>query len=221
MDHRLSAASASWENGDAAGGWIGPLLDEFGPTLGHAVPRDYEAYAVVPLFVGEEGADRRDYRVLAEIIDLLSPFTPEQVVHTALWEGWGWLSDPGDDARSVAASIVFHAGPNDVDALRRAREEVARSRVVRPEVARLLLPHRDYIVWSGPLSSALALRHADDLPSMVWPDDRSWFIGAPIYTCEIALGADEHVIHALLDAPTMQALGARRAERDDILLIDD
>ena len=221
MDHRLSAASASWEDGGAAGDWIGPLLDEFGPTLGHAVPRGYEAYAVVPLFVGEEGSDRRDYRILAEMIAVLSPFTREQVVHSALWEGWGWLSDPGDHDRSAAASIVFHSGSNGQDTLRQAREEVARSRLIRPEVARLLLPHRDYIVWSGPLSSALALRHADDLPSMVWPDDRSWFIGAPIYTCEIALGADEHVIHALLDAPTMQALGARRAERDDILLIDD
>lgn len=146
MDHRLSAASASWEDGGVAGGWIGPLLDEFGPTLGHAIPRGYEAYAVVPLFVGDEDADRRDYRVLAEIIALLSPFTREQVVHTALWEGWGWLSDPGDRDRSAAASIVLHAGPNNRDALRWAREEVARNRVIRPSVARLLLPHRDYIV---------------------------------------------------------------------------
>ena len=27
-------------------------------------------------------------------------------------------------------------------------------------------------------------------PSLIWPTDRAWFIGIPIYTAEIAIGAE-------------------------------
>lgn len=88
-------------------------------------------------------------------------------------------------------------------------------RVARPDAPPLALPERNYFLWSGSLSSAAALRHAGDIPSLIWPEDRSWFIGAPIFTAEIAVGADERTIQDVLDAP---ALGARRAERGGVLM---
>lgn len=98
---------------------------------------------------------------------------------------------------------------------------MALNRVARSNTAPLRLPQRNYLVWSGPLSSTLALRHTGDIPSMIWPDDRSWFIGAPIYTCEIVFGADDRIVRAVVETPAIRALRARRAERDDKRHIDD
>jgi hypothetical protein len=69
------------------------------------------------------------------------------------------------------------------------------------------------------LRSALAFRHhAPSLPSLVWPDDRSWFLGAPIYTNEIAAAGPPAVIDAVLvDA----RLAARATSVDDDLDIHD
>lgn len=221
MDDHLTAAAASWEDGGRAGDWIGLGLGELGPTLGHAVPDGFERYAVIPIPSGDEVPGRQDYRVLGALVDQLAPFTGGQVVHTALWEGWGWLYDRHENPRTAPGSSVFLVGPHSRKDLRWAQKRMARDRVARSNAAPLRLPHRNYLVWAGPLSSSLALRHTGDIPSLIWPDDRSWFIGAPIYTCEIAIGANDHIIRALLDAPTMQALGAHPAERDEILLIDD
>lgn len=98
---------------------------------------------------------------------------------------------------------------------------MARRRIARPDVPPLTLPARNYFLWSGPLSSAAALRHTGDIPSLIWPEDRSWFIGAPIYTSEIALGADERIIRTLLNAPQLRSLGARVAVRSEVLQGDD
>jgi hypothetical protein len=46
-----------------------------------------------------------------------------------------------------------------------------------------------------------------------WPDDRSWFVGLPIYTNEIAVAGTAAMADALLVAPR---LDARRATSDDV-----
>jgi hypothetical protein len=62
-------------------------------------------------------------------------------------------------------------------------------------------------------------RHqADSRPSLIWPDVRSWFIGAPIYTNEIAVAGPTGVIDAVLADPLLLA---RTATRDEELDIDD
>jgi hypothetical protein len=220
MDEYFTAAGASWDSEPTAGEWIGPLLDVFGATLGHAVPVGYEAYAVVPIPWGDEMPERHDYPVLEDLIEQLAPFTGAQIVHTALWEGWGWLYDRDQDPRTAPGSAAF-AFPHDETALSHAQETMGRRRVARPDAAPLMLPQRNYFLWSGPLSSVAALRHNGDIPSLIWPEDRSWFIGAPIYTREIAVGADGRIIRAVLDAPRLHALGVRRAKRDEVLQGDD
>ena len=85
-----------------------------------------------------------------------------------------------------------------------------------PDAEKLALPHRDYYLWTGPLLSATAF--GDSPPSLIWPDDRSWFVGVPIYTNEIAVGGTAALVDAILaDA----RLDARRATPDDVLDIDD
>ncbi len=55
-------------------------------------------------------------------------------------------------------------------------------------------------------------------PSLIWPEDRSWFVGAPIYTNEIGVAGTTVVVDAVVAHPR---LNARRATPDDVLDIDD
>lgn len=223
VDPYFAAAGAAWDAGPKAGEWIAPLLAEFGATLGHAVPGGYASYAVVPIADDDRG--RQDHAVLDAVLASLAPSTGEQLVHVGLWEGWGWLYDHGDDPRTApgmgAFGLVVSDGvwTSDAESTRAAVDAMARKRVARPDAAPLELPHRRYFLWSGPLASATALRHAGDIPSLIWPDDRAWFVGAPIYTRELALGGDAPTVGAVVDA--LSARGARTASRDEVLDIDD
>jgi hypothetical protein len=96
---------------------------------------------------------------------------------------------------------------------------MAAERVEAPDTEPLRLPDRDYHLWSGPLRSALAFGgEGPRLPSLIWPEDRAWFVGAPIYTEEIAVAGPEAVIEAVLADPH---LAARRATPDNELDVDD
>jgi len=223
-------AGASWDEGPAAGAWIGARLGEFGASVGHAVPHGYDAYAVVPLRPHTEHADHLEdaHATLARVLDALAPSTGDQPVHCGLWEGWGFLYDHGTDPRyapGMGALVGWDAdeprpGADELERARAsAREAMASRRVERPAAEPLHLPHRAYYLWTGPLRAALAMRalHSDP-PSLVWPDDRTWFVGAPIYTREIAVGAATHVVDALVANP---ALAARRVAPHDTLDIAD
>lgn len=223
----LQEAGAVWDDGPAAGGWIAARLGEFGPSVGHAVPHGYEAYAVVPLGRDPE-APRDAWRVLGRVLDVLASSTPDQPVHCGLWEGWGYLYDHGADPRYAPGMGAFVAWdpagpvPDEVEASRARAEAtaaMAATRVERPAAAPLDLPHRAYHLWTGPVGAALALEavHGDP-PSLIWPQDRTWFVGAPIYTREIAVGAAAHLVDALLADPSLRA---RRADPADVLDIDD
>ncbi len=99
-----------------------------------------------------------------------------------------------------------------------AAAELAAMRVERPDAAPLDYPHRSRFLWTGPLRSALALRRHDVLPSVVWPEGRSWFLGIPEYAREAALGGPADLVEAVL---TDYQLGARRATPSTVLDIDD
>jgi hypothetical protein len=220
----LLAVGAAWDEGPDAGGWIAGRLAPFGASLGHAVPLGYEAYAVVPIPPDD---DRRALPVVEALIDVLGPFTGDQPVHFGMWEGWGWWYDTGGDPRTapgIAVSVAWpdgHGRPAQAEidrALADAREELATRRVECPDAEPLDLPHRRYYLWTGPLRSATAFRHEPDPPSLVWPEDRAWFVGAPIYTNEIAVAGTAAVVDAVVADPR---LGARRSTPDDVLDGDD
>jgi hypothetical protein len=222
----LLAVGAAWDDGPGAGAWIADRLGPFGASVGHAVPLGYEAYAVVP--ISSLHADRGSLPVIEALLEALGSLTSHQPVHFGMWEGWGWWYDTGGDPRTAAGMYVGIAWPEDdvrpaqeeIDrALAEAREELTAQRVESPDVEPLDLPHRRYYLWTGALRSAMAFRHEPhNPPSLIWPEDRSWFVGAPIYTNEIAVAGTTAVVDAVVDDPR---LNARRATPDDVLDIDD
>jgi hypothetical protein len=221
----LAAAGAAWTPGPTVGGWIAPRLGPFGPSVGHAVPLGYEAYAVVPIVPREDGEPEETLGALDPLLEVLAPFTGGQPVHTAMWDGWGWWHPTGTAPRPAGVGVHWdpdgpQPSPEELARLRaEAQAEVARDMVEVPDVAPLDLPHRRYHVWTGPLRSAAALRSwLHNPPSLIWPRDRSWFVGIPIYTFEIAVGGASPVIDAIL---AERELNARRVGTDDVLDGDD
>ena len=224
----LVAVDAAWDDGPGAGGWIADRLAPFGASVGHAVPLGYVAYAVVPVPSDDLQTDGGCFSVLAPLLDVLGPFTGDQPVHCGMWEGWGWWYDKGADPRTALGMEAVIAWPEGDDrpareeidrALAEAREELAPERVERPDVEPLDLPCRRYYLWTGPLRSATAFRHQPhDPPSLIWPADRSWFVGAPIYTNEIAVAGTTVVVDAVV---ADSRLTARRAMPDDVLDFDE
>ncbi len=225
----LLAAGAGWDDGPDAGRWIADRLAPFGATVGHAVPCGYPAYVVVSV-PPDEGSDT-DLDVVTSLdaaLDVLAPFTGSRAVHAGMWEGWAWWYDTGADPRTapgMGVGIAWAEGDErpaqeEIDRLlAEARDALAAERVERPDAEPLELPHRSYYLWTGPLRSATAFRQQPrDPPSLIWPDDRSWFVGAPIYTNEIAIAGTPVVVDAVVAEPR---LIARRARTDDVLDIDD
>jgi len=97
--------------------------------------------------------------------------------------------------------------------------ELAAERVEPHDVEPLELPDRRYYLWTGPLQSATAFRqHPHDPPSLIWPKDRSWFVGAPIYTNEIAVAGTTVVVDAVVADPR---LNAHRGTPETVLDGDD
>jgi hypothetical protein len=224
----LLAVGAAWEHGPGAGDWIAERLGPFGGAVGHAAPLGYEAYAVVPIaFEDESQTDSAAVIVTDAVVEVLGPFTGEQAVHCGVWEGWPWWYPTGGDPRRPQGTEVAIAWPEgapptqaEIDrALAEAREHLAADSVEFPDAQPLELPHRRYYLWTGPLRSVTALREKwEDPPSLVWPEDRSWFLGAPIWTNEIAVAGTKLLIDAVVGDPR---LNARHATPDDELDIDD
>jgi hypothetical protein len=222
----LLAVGAAWDDGPGAGAWIEDRLGPFGPSVGHAVPLGYEAYAVVRIPPDDEHTNDGSVPTIEATLDVLDPFTGDQPVHFGMWDGWSIWYDTGTDPRAGLAVGVYWSEEDDPPThaeLDRARAEgrelFAAERVECPDADPLVLPHRRYYLWTGPLRAATAFRHEPHSPpSLFWPDDRSWFVGIPIYTNEIAVAGTAAMIDGLLAAPP---LNAHRATPDDVLDIDD
>ena len=188
------------------------------------MPLGYPAYAIVSID-RIDSDDDEDHRVLEALLHVLEPFTGDQPTHSGMWPGFGYMYETGDDPRVGTGVGVWWDGEGppptqtEIDRIRtEAIEEEAARRVECPDVAPLELPWREYYLWTGPLRSALAFRHQSFPPSLVWPEDRSWFVGAPIWTNEIAVAGSDDAIAAVLSDP---GLLARTATTDDELDIDD
>ncbi|MEU4545613.1 hypothetical protein [Nonomuraea dietziae] len=158
---------------------------------------------------GTAGWDEGDVRVgglapaaLAALIDVLEPFTGAQDCFHALWEGWGWVDGSGlaifsfsDDGRVERAPAAEPGVPAEVWALPRLR-----------------LPDRDYLLFRGPLRSAMAMGwHGSPLwfepqsPSLLWPADRSWCVGTEIDFDSTLVGGSAELVAAVLAAPGLEA----------------
>ncbi|GAA1729289.1 hypothetical protein GCM10009809_26050 [Isoptericola hypogeus] len=237
MNDALARAGARWDDDPSAGEWILPLLGDPGAAVEAHVPRGYDAYAVVPYPLDEDGAVRvraADDRLEA-LLDVLAPHTGDQPVHVGLWEGWGFLYDHGGDpatAPGMAALVASDERPRwwqrgrraaaVRDELRAVQSEVSAAlagmRLERPATEPLDTPYMARFLWTGPLRSATALRQFGEPPSLVWPHDRSWFLAVPEYTREMAVGGSCELVGTVLSTPGMDA---RPADLSTVLDIDD
>ncbi|HWK28411.1 MAG TPA: hypothetical protein VNS09_17735 [Solirubrobacter sp.] len=222
----LAAVGAVWVHGADVGGWIAERLGPFGPSVGHAVPLHYPAYAIVPIPWDEEAEDDdAAMTTLDALLGLLEPYTGQGPVYSGIWDGFPITYPTGTDPRDAVHVDLFWAEgerPSDQELARsraEAIEQVAADLVESPDTRPLELPNRRYHVWRGPLRSALALRHHQYAPpSLIWPHDRAWFVGAPIYTDEFAVAGSAALVDAIL---ADERVHARRATPDDILQGDD
>ena len=168
---------------------------------------------------------------LEALLDVLGPFTGEQPVHAGMWDGWGWWYDSGADPRTNAAMGLGLAWPvgeprptqGEIDRLLAdTREHVAAELVERPDLGRPQASEWVPIPLVDGAAAAVSrdrFRHQpQDPPSLIWPEDRSWFVGAPIYTNGIAIAWREVVVDAAIADPR---LSVRRVTVDDDLDIDD
>src|SRR3954447_3584125 len=163
----LLAVGAAWDDGPDRGAWIRDRLGPFGPTVGHAVPLGYEAYAVVPIPPDDARTDRGSVPTIEAVLDVLDPFTGDQPVHFGMWDGWSWWFGTGTDPRTapgigVGVSWSQDDAPRPREEIDRsladAREQLAAERVECPDAEPLDLTYRRYYLWTGPLRSATAFR---------------------------------------------------------------
>jgi hypothetical protein len=166
----LRAVGASWSDGPATGAWIADRLGPFGPSVGHAVPLGYPAYAIVPIPVaGEDNEEPRpELDAIEALLVVLEPFTRVECVHAGMWEGFDSWYASGTDPVAQAAKRIGVFWPEGEEPP--SREEIERGRaaasklvaaelIETPDAEPLELPNRRYYLWSGPLRSALAFQH--------------------------------------------------------------
>lgn len=77
---------------------------------------------------------------------------------------------------------------------------------------RLSHPHRDYLLFHGPLRAALSIGHqvtADwrlpQSPSLLWPADKSWLLATEIDFDSTLVGGSTQLVQELLQATPLEA----------------
>ena len=76
-----------------------------------------------------------------------------------------------------------------------------------PPTAKLVLPSRTYLAFTGPIDGVLELaRDANMLegPNLWWPEDKAWIVGTEIDSMETYVGGSAACIDALLGDPEIE-----------------
>ena|SRR5579859_3244599 len=123
-----------------------------------------------------------------------------------LWEGYGYLT---------GGMAVAYLWPVD--------EPKPPPRLLRPPPpklpkARVRLPHRVYVLFTGPVAQAEGW---EDGPNLWWPNDRAWCVASEIDFPYTYVGGSARLIQEILVDPSLEALPATihdgiTADRDTI-----
>jgi len=142
---------------------------------------------------------------LTELCAVLGRFTstPDECFY-AVWEGWGQLH--GGRAR-VWMSGDGHGVPAEPLL---TREEL--------NVDRVRLPHRRYLLMSGPLRAVGDVARYDgpdtwvsQSPSLLWPADHNWCVATEIDFDSTLVGGPAPTIDEILTAPGLEAMRIDRS----------
>jgi hypothetical protein len=172
----------------ATGGVIHPLV-QFG-ALSHP-GRGLPAWTGVP---PQPSLSRAQVLALAE---LLAPPTSAGCWF-CLWDGYGWLyAEPGADGGNVPGRVQ-PAADEDV---------VTAQALAGPRVR---APGRDYLLYRGPIGTAVALCRFpfDQSPNLWWPDDRSWCVATGLDLQSTYLGGPDDLIQSVLADGRLETLPA-------------
>jgi hypothetical protein len=155
---------------------------------------------------------------LRPLLDVLAPFTGDQDCYQALWEGWGWLT-----GGSTFLAFSTSDGSRPQTPARAAPPDVL-ERALNAE--RLSLPGRDYLMFSGPLHTAMDMGNQitqewfdPQSPNLMWPADRSWCLASEIDFDSTLLAGPAKLIDAVLASPTLEAWAVE--EDDDLSAFAD
>ena len=75
-------------------------------------------------------------------------------------------------------------------------------------------PHRDHLLFHGPIDAIMAFFATDwprgnvwsNSPNIWWPKDRSWCVATDIDLCHTYIGGSRECIEAILSHPELEAL---------------
>jgi hypothetical protein len=122
-----------------------------------------------------------------------------------LWDGYGWLHEGSAMMVKFSASDAFEASPQ--------------AAAVMPDVPQfpfaaalknmplVHLPHRDYLLFEGPLDAAGELgwwmpggHFVAQSPNLFWPSDHAWCVASEIdLQCTLVAGSDALIEHLAAD----------------------
>jgi hypothetical protein len=148
---------------------------------------------------------------LAALLDVLEQHTnaPQQCWF-GVWEGYGWITGA---VSTITFAYSDDAPPADPDPVRQAQPSPPRS---EPSVAgtatwplesraRVELPQRNYVLFTGPLDAALEVGYwplpdwfLPQSPNIFWPDDVSWCVATEIDLYCTYVGGSRALIDDLL-----------------------
>jgi hypothetical protein len=130
-----------------------------------------------------------------------------------VWDGFGW------DAASTVATLTEAGQPPEII------EEPRRDPVPGPvrDGPRVRLPHRDYLLYSGPAEAVATLASLDGTwgqsPNIWWPADRAWCVASELDLQWTYVGGPRGLIDAILADDRIEALPA--APDDPVSRVED
>ena len=152
---------------------------------------------------GEPGLGVLSKAQMRALTGLLPKFTSIAQTWFCLWDGYGYVTG------AVTALYAFSQGPPTAGAPRarrwNLRMPVPKGRGNLPDRKRVRLPHRDYLLFRGPVSRAQGW---EDGPNLWWPDDHAWCVASEIDLPYTYVGGPEALIDAILAHPAIEALPA-------------
>jgi hypothetical protein len=205
----------------AAADWLQPRLRPFASAVAAVVPDGFPAYVRLLHPAPGDSANPPLGSLPTELLRVLCAPLAEHTSTAAacyfcLWDGYGWLHS------SPAVMVLTRRRDDGLPTILPQSIPSALS----PEVVhgpRVRLPHRDYLLFTGPLEavSELGATIGDTFvaqsPNLFWPQDHAWCVASEIdLACTLVAGS-ELLAEALLANPSLQA---RPVDPSDALTCD-
>jgi len=189
--------STTWAAVCAATGRRAHALMQWQAIAGTTRPGQGHTGVDVEAWVGQPPEQGNlDPRAFVMLCDVLAVHTALDAPCTlALWDGYGWIQGSPSVAvlggtESLPAALAYHVlhGP------------------------RLHHTNRDYLLFSGPLPTAQPMGASStpswlgsQSPNLLWPADRSWFVGTEIDFDSTLVAGSHELIASILAAPQVEA----------------